>query len=103
MAAFLLESLVLRSCVRLDVPALGLGAVAFGDSNPRNTTSFTTPMPGTRTPPQGGDEPDAEPTASGILPGAGRSLRLSGIRVHGHASKRWSYPTSSVAVRQTAN
>jgi hypothetical protein len=101
MAAFLLESLVLRGCVRQDVPALGLGAVAFGTPNPRNTTPFITPMPGARTPPQG-EEPDAD-TASGTLPGAGRSRRLSGIRVHGIASKRWPYPTSSVAVRRTAN
>ena len=98
MTTFLLESLVLRGCVRQDVPALGLGAVAFGSPNPRNTTSFITPMPGARTPPQGTNEPDAEPTASGTLPGAGRSCRLSGIAVRGVVSKRWPYPTHAVAI-----
>ena len=102
MTTFLLDSL-LRGCVRLDVPALGLGAVAFGETNPRNTTSFITPMPGTRTPHQGRDEPVADPAASGILPEAGRSRCVSGIRVHGPAPKRWPYPTSSVALRRTAN
>lgn len=74
MTTLLLESLVLRGCVRQDVPALGLGAVAFGTYTPRNTTS---PMPA----PQGAGKPDAEPAASGTLPGAGRSLRSSGIWV----------------------
>ena len=89
MAAFLLESL-LRGCVRLDVPALGLGAVAFGTPNPR-----TTPMP-TRTPPQGAEEPDANDSASGTLPGAGRSRRSSGIGVHGIAAERRPYTARSV-------
>ena len=98
MTAFLLESLVLRGCVRQDVPALGLGAVAFGEANPRNTTSFITPMPGARTPPQSETKPDAGSTPSGSLPGAGRSCRLSGIAVRGVVSKRWPYPTHSVAI-----
>lgn len=98
MAAFLLESLVLRGCVRQDVPALGLGAVAFGEPNPRNTTSFVTPMPGARTPPQGETKPDAGTSPSGTLPGAGRPCRLSGSSAHAVVSKRWAYPTSSVAV-----
>ena len=72
MTTLLLDSL-LRGCVRLDVPALGLGAVAFGTYTPRNTTPMPTP--------QGAGKPDAEPAASGTLPGAGRSLRSSGIWV----------------------
>ena len=79
MTTFLLDSL-LRGCVRLDVPALGLGAVAFGTYTPRNTTS---PMPT----PQGTGKPDAEPAASGTMPGAGRSLRSSGIWVQGIAER----------------
>ena len=85
MTTLLLDSL-LRGCVRLDVPALGLGAVAFGTYTPRNTTSSITRMPGTRTPPQGAGKPDAGPAASGTLPGAGRSLRSSGIWVRVIAS-----------------
>jgi hypothetical protein len=81
MATLLLESL-LRGCVRLDVPALGLGAVAFGNPNPGNPTA-PTPMPT-----QGTDGPDADSAASGTLPGAGRSLRSSGIRVHAVAECR---------------
>lgn len=82
MTTFLLDSL-LRGCVRLDVPALGLGAVAFGTYTPRNTMSSTTPMPT----PQGTGKPDAEPAASGTLPGAGRSLRSSGIWGQGIAER----------------
>ena len=74
MTTLLLDSL-LRGCVRLDVPALGLGAVAFGTYTPRNTTS---PMPT----PQDAGKSDAEPAASG----AGRSLRSSGIWVRVIAS-----------------
>ena len=78
MTTLLLDSL-LRGCVRLDVPALGLGAVAFGTYTPRDTTS---PMPA----PQNAGKPDAGPAASGTKPGAGRSLRSSGIGVRVIAS-----------------
>ena len=89
MAAFLLESLVPLRCVRQDVSALGLGAVAFGMANPKNT-----PIPGTHTPPPSGEAPDAGDSASGTLPRAGRSCRLPGRRADDIASARWPYPVT---------
>lgn len=74
MAAILLDSLVLRGCVRLDVVAV---AVRLGTAQmPGNRHSTRHPLPGGTF-----FGPDADYRASeGEQPGAGRSRRTSAIK-----------------------
>lgn len=79
MAAYLLESLVLRGCVRQDVLAVGLrlvSAEALGGPNPGNTHSSPNPATQTKTPQA--YRPDGDTPSSGLMPGVGRSCRWFG-------------------------
>lgn len=97
MAALVLESLVLRGSVQLDVVANGL-RLGFGTGSTTKTAgsgnSMRNPRPGCQRP----DEPaachDVVDSTSGAMPGAGRSLRLSGLVEAYPGTMCWQLPAT---------
>jgi hypothetical protein len=85
MVAFMLESLVLRGSVRMDVLAVGLRLGISANANPQASgirNSMRHPSPGYRKPDgQSEATPVVVDSTKGILPGAGRSRRHPGSHV----------------------
>jgi hypothetical protein len=84
MAAFMLESLVLRGvCVLRDEAVVGLrlGASAKANMHAPGIRNSRHPLPGGRKPAgQTGSGPDVDYSTKGDMPGAGRSRRPFGAR-----------------------
>ena len=77
MAVIILDSLVLRGCVRLDVvAAMALGTSEVNAQAPGSRTSMRHPLPGGDLPePTRVFDLDGDYPTSGITPGAGRPRR----------------------------
>jgi len=95
MAAFMLESLVLRGSVLRDELAVGLRLGTGAKANPQApmVSKSPNPAPVWRTPNgQPGVGPEVDYPTSGVTPGAGRSRRQLGSRVLPGTARttRWS-------------